>query len=61
MLKSDATFCGSRVYSITSITPSVDHTDFLSIDSATGVITLGQVASTYGDEGTYTVEVTVAL
>ena len=61
VLKSDATFCGSRVYSITSITPSVDYTDFLSIDSATGLITLGQAASTYGDQGTYDVQITVAL
>ena len=34
-LKSDSTYCGDRVYSISQITPSIDYTDFLSLDTAT--------------------------
>lgn len=60
-LKADSTFCGARTYSITSISPSVSYSNFLSIDSASGLLTLGLGGSTYGDEGTYTVTVTVAL
>lgn len=52
--------CGDRVYTITT-TPSSTYSNFLSIDSATKTLTLGLGGTTYGDEGTYTIEVTVAL
>ena len=52
--------CGDREYSITTI-PSSIYSNFLEIDSATKTLTHGLVGTTYGDEGSYIIEVTVAL
>ena len=61
VLKANNAFCGDRVYSVNSISPSLDYTDFFTLDSASRTLTLGKAESTYGDEGTYTIEVLVSL
>ena len=52
--------CGDREYSITTL-PSSTYSNFLSIESDFKTLTLGLAGTTYGDEGSYTIEVTVNL
>ena len=54
------TYCGDRSYSITT-TPSTYYSDVLSLDTSTDTLTLGLVGTTFGLEGTYTIEVTASL
>ena len=41
------TFCGNRIYSIASITPSLDYSPFLSLDPSTKILTLGNALTDY--------------
>ena len=47
VLMGDSTLCGNRIYSITSINPNLDYSQFLSLDPSTKILTLGQSVTDY--------------